>query len=124
MQLATLQAESEQKIAQVKEELEDTQNAYEALKQEVERRDSVLATKQQTEDSLESARADCQAAKLANDEYRRVLRTKNSELSQFKRDSESLTKIQQLKIKELELAANQDQKRLEQLQSENETLLK
>ena len=45
MQLATLQAESEQKIAQVKEELEDTQNAYEALKQEVERRDSVLATK-------------------------------------------------------------------------------
>ena len=59
MQLATLQAESEQKIAQVKEELEDTQNAYEALKQEVERRDSVLATKQQTEDSLESARADC-----------------------------------------------------------------
>ena len=59
MQLATLQAESEQKVAQVKEELEDTQNAYEALKQEVERRDSALATKQQTEDSLESARADC-----------------------------------------------------------------
>ena len=45
MQLATLQAESEQKVAQVKEELEDTQNAYEALKQEVERRDSALATK-------------------------------------------------------------------------------
>ena len=81
MQLATLQAESEQKVAQVKEELEDTQNAYEALKQEVERRDSALVIKQQTEDSLESARADCQAAKLANEEYRRVLRTKNSELS-------------------------------------------
>ena len=56
------------------------------------------------EDDLESAKAEYQAVKLANDEYRRVLRSKNSELAQLKRESDSLAKIQSLKVKELELA--------------------
>jgi len=49
---------------------------------------------------------------MANEEYRRVLRIKNSELAQLKRESEQLTKIQSLKIKELELSQAHDQKML------------
>lgn len=45
---------------------------------------------------------------MANEEYRRALRAKNSELAQFKRESESLMKMQSLKVKELELVASQD----------------
>ena len=45
---------------------------------------------------------------MANDEYRRTLRAKNQELAQFKRDTDSLAKMQSLKIKELELVANQN----------------
>ena len=91
-QLANMQVESEQKIAGLKEEIEDGQNALRALKQELQSRDGELVTKTQTEDDLESAKAECQAVKLANDEYRRVLRSKNSELAQVKRESDSLAK--------------------------------
>ena len=72
-------------------------------------------SKTQTEEDLESAKAECQAVKMANDEYRRVLRSKNSELAQFKRESDSLAKMQALKVKELELVSSQDQKRLSAL---------
>ena len=95
-----------------------------ALKQELQSRDGELVTKTQTEDDLESAKAEYQAVKLANDEYRRVLRSKNSELAQVKRESDSLAKAQSLKVKELELVSSQDQKRLAALSTENETLLK
>ena len=111
-QMANMQAESEQKIAGLKEEIEDGQNALRALKQELQSRDGELVTKTRTEDDLESAKAEYQAAKLANDEYRRVLRSKNSELAQVKRESDSLAKVQSLKVKELELVSSQDQKRL------------
>ena len=111
-QMANMQAESEQKIAGLKEEIEDGQNALRALKQELQSRDGELVTKTRTEDDLESAKAEYQAVKLANDEYRRVLRSKNSELAQVKRESDSLAKVQSLKVKELELVSSQDQKRL------------
>ena len=55
---------------------------------------------------MESAKAEYQAVKMANDEYRRVLRSKNSELAQFKRESDSLAKMQALKVKELELVSS------------------
>ena len=45
---------------------------------------------------------------MANEEYRKLLRAKNSELTQFKRENESLTKVQTLRIKELELVSGQD----------------
>ena len=122
--MANMQVESEQKIAGLKEEIEDGQNALRALKQELQSRDGELVTKTQTEDDLESAKAEYQAVKLANDEYRRVLRSKNSELAQVKRESDSLAKAQSLKVKELELVSSQDQKRLAALSTENETLLK
>ena len=122
--MANMQVESEQKIAGLKEEIEDGQNALRALKQELQSRDGELVTKTQTEDDLESAKAESQAVKLANDEYRRVLRSKNSELAQVKRESDSLAKAQSLKVKELELVSSQDQKRLAALSTENETLLK
>lgn len=61
---------------------------------------------------------------MANDEYRKALKTKHSELAQFKRESDQLTKMQSLKIKELEFSLNQDQKRLSKLQKENDGLLK
>ena len=63
-------------------------------------------SKTQTEEDLESAKAEYQAVKMANDEYRRVLRSKNSELAQFKRESDSLAKMQALKVKELELVSS------------------
>ena len=78
----------------------------------IERRDSDLVTKASTEDELDNAKAECSATKLANDEYRRVLRTKNTELAHLKRETESLTKAQSLRIKELELVASQDGRRL------------
>ena len=69
-------------------------------------------TKTQTEDDLEGVKAEYQAVKMANDEYRRALRTKNSEITQFKRESDSFAKMQSLKVKELELVSSQDQRRL------------
>ena len=50
-------------------------------------------TKTQTEDDLEGVKAEYQAVRMANDEYRRVLRTKNSEITQFKRESEAIVKM-------------------------------
>lgn len=60
-------------------------------------------TKQQTENDLEAVKSEAQTYKIANEEYRRVLRSKNSELATLKRESDQLTKIQQLKIRDLEL---------------------
>lgn len=88
-----MQSESEQKIAALKEEVEDVQNACEALKQDIQSRDGELVTKTQTEDDLEGVKAEYQAVRMANDEYRRVLRTKNSEITQFKRESEAIVKM-------------------------------
>ena len=69
-------------------------------------------SKASTEDDLEGVRAEVQTTKIANDEYRRVLRAKNSELAKLKRDSDALAKLQSVKIKEFELAASHDARRL------------
>ena len=44
--------------------------------------------------TYEIIKQDIQAQKIANEEYRKVLRAKNSELATLKRESEQLTKMQ------------------------------
>ena len=122
--MAAMQSEAEHKEAALKEELLELQQQCSQLKSDLQGRDGQIVAKNQVEDDLETARADFQAAKLANDEYRRTLRAKNQELAQFKRETDSLAKMQSLKIKELELVANQNQKRLNTLQTENESLVR
>ena len=61
---------------------------------------------------------------MANDEYRRVLKTKISELMQLKREQDGSYKKASLKIKELEFELQQERKKVESLQTENEQLLK
>ena len=61
---------------------------------------------------------------MANEEYRRLLKVKNSELLQLKRDMEASQKKFNLKFKELEFELQQEKKKVETLQGENEELLK
>ena len=60
------------------------------------------------------------AVKMANEEYRKVLKQKVSEIMNAKRELESSTKNFQFKIKELEFEVNQEQRRAQTLKSENE----
>ena len=52
-------------------------------------------------------RAENEAIKMANDEYRRVLKSKVSELMQLKREQDGGHKKAALKIKELEFELQQ-----------------
>ena len=65
-----------------------------------------------------------QAVKMANDEYRKVLSQKMSEIMTLKRELETSTKNYQYRIKELEFEIAQEQRRGQGLQTENEQLLK
>ena len=58
----------------------------ETLKSVVDQREQELLTKSQVEQEAENARAENQAVKMANEEYRRVLKSKVSELMNLKRD--------------------------------------
>ena len=60
------------------------------------------------------------AVKMANEEYRKVLKQKVSEIMNAKREIESSTKNFQFKIKELEFEVNQEQRRAQTLKTENE----
>ena len=60
------------------------------------------------------------AVKMANEEYRKVLKQKVSEIMNAKRELESSTKNFQFKIKELEFEVNQEQRRAQSLKTENE----
>ena len=57
---------------------------------------------------------------MANEEYRKVLKQKVSEIMNAKRELESSTKNFQFKIKELEFEVNQEQRRAQSLKTENE----
>ena len=52
-----------------------------------------------------------QAVKMANDEYRKVLSQKMSEIMTLKRELETSTKNYQYRIKELEFEIAQEQRR-------------
>ena len=74
----------------------------ETLKSVVDQREQELLTKSQVEQEAENARAENQAVKMANEEYRRVLKSKVSELMNMKRDQEGGSKKSLLRIKEVE----------------------
>ena len=57
---------------------------------------------------------------MANEEYRKVLKQKVSEIMNAKRELESSTKNFQFKIKELEFEVSQEQRRAQTLKTENE----
>ena len=57
---------------------------------------------------------------MANEEYRKVLKQKVSEIMNAKRELESSTKNFQFKIKELEFEVIQEQRRAQTLKTENE----
>ena len=68
----------------------------------MDQREQELLGKSQVEQEAENARAENQAVKMANEEYRRVLKSKVSELMNLKRDQESGSKKSLLRIKEVE----------------------
>ena len=68
----------------------------------MDQREQELLTKSQVEQEAENTRAENQAVKMANDEYRRVLKSKVSELMNLKRDQETGSKKSLLRIKEVE----------------------
>ena len=123
-QLQNLQADFKQQITSLKEELAQSVQNCETLKNVVDQREQELLTKSQVEQDSDNTRAESQAVKMANDEYRRVLKAKMSELMQLKRDQEAGNKTISLKIKELEFELQQEKKKVEALQTENEQLLK
>ena len=92
----------------------------ETLKNVVDQREQELLTKSQVEQEAENTRAENQAIKMANDEYRRVLKSKVSELMNLKRDQESGSKKSILRIKEVEFELGQEKKKAEALATENE----
>ena len=47
----------------------------------------------QFKDEYEVLKSEVHSVKIANDEYRKLLKNKNSELTQLQRESESLTKM-------------------------------
>ena len=76
-----MQQESDQKIQSLREELEEAQHACASLKMEISRQESTLVTKGQAEHELDQARSETKAVQIANEEYRKVLKTKHSEFA-------------------------------------------
>ena len=81
----------------------------------VDQREQELLTKSSVEQDSDNTRAENEAIKMANEEYRKVLKNKVSELQQLKRDQEGSYKKANLKIKELEFELLQEKKKVDSL---------
>ena len=66
--------------------------SYETLKNVVDQREQELLTKSNVEQEAENIQNEMKAVKMANEEYRKVLKQKVSEIMNAKRELESSTK--------------------------------
>lgn len=64
-----------------------------------------LAKKAQVEKELEDARAEVLSFKMTNEEYRKTLKTKNSSLTDIKRELDLLKSANSGRLKELEFTS-------------------
>jgi type II secretory pathway component PulF len=64
-----------------------------------------LAKKAQVEKELEDARAEVLSFKMTNEEYRKTLKTKNSSLTDIKRELDLLNSANSGRLKELEFTS-------------------
>ena len=122
-QITNMQGDFAQRISQLTEELNQSKQSCETLKNVVDQREQELLSKGQLEDQLDAVKADCQALTLANDEYRRHLKTKNVDHAAALQTKDSQLKSLTLQKKELELALSHEQTKTKRLLAENGEML-